>query len=387
MRLILVAALVGLSSADSCTDADKALLFGVCTTGKDGRKTSKAAEYWSRDCTPDGVATLSPPFAATCGLKCGDGSFEEYDPSSKGMKCSKCPTGTFSVARVVTLSDFAELPHDMARYCHPKESGCGNWEVQDGMLTSGDNSGYSDVDAHLVYTVEMEEAGEVTVEYRVEGETDTAFFLIYADDYFVEQQLVQTGVDYTWETATFRLAAGTHLLRFSYVKTHANSVEGDRAFIRSIVIEGQNNAIDSCTSCPTGSIAAEEGSTSCVRCAAGTVSVDGAKCTACGEGYTSPSGSDTCSEIPICEYPRFTRCAVVEGENSRTQTWKGLAPECLPGSHTDEVVACAECPVGYRRVAETAKCQACPAGERLLDGECVACPSGEYAQSELEYAL
>eukprot|EP01061_Rhynchopus_euleeides_P001273 TRINITY_DN10904_c1_g2_i1.p1 TRINITY_DN10904_c1_g2~~TRINITY_DN10904_c1_g2_i1.p1 ORF type:complete len:1028 (+),score=355.69 TRINITY_DN10904_c1_g2_i1:426-3086(+) len=293
--------------------------------------------------------------------------------------------GTFSVAHSEKFTDFTELSHGMSTYCHP--SGCSTWEVQDGVLTSGDNHNKYDVNTHLVFSIDIDaDYGDVTIEYRVECELDNAVFLIYADDSVVLGQKVKTGIDFTWETVTFSLRRGAHLLRFAYEKANAGSVQSDRAFVRSIVVGGQERTVTACTECAAGTVANVTGQSDCFRCHAGQMRANSSACVACPEGEISPSGSDTCTAMPVCQFPIYTRCGPGgdQGSLQRTETWD--QPDCK-SDKPSATVACSACPAGYFRNQTGGGCTRCATGEHYdaTEGKCVACGDGEYPVRELVY--
>lgn len=170
---------------------------------------------------------------------------------------------------------------------------------------------------------------------------------------------------------------------------------------------------ETCTDCPDGFYAVEEGAVSCEQCPTGHTSnaaavalADGlaaaanSACTMCAQGrYQAARGQQNCEECAHCslgqEYPDSALCG---GVNS------GSCADCRPGMYKDrgstspwdtKCVACPTCGAGKHRTLcgtlpwldRMGVCAACPAGHHKedsgdWDSGCEGCPVGLYSEDE-----
>ncbi|GMF51474.1 unnamed protein product [Phytophthora fragariaefolia] len=120
--------------------------------------------------------------------------------------------------------------------------------------------------------------------------------------------------------------------------------------------------------CPRGfyydTLSDEEGSGTCVRCAAGSFCAAGIKrqCPSGSFSFGKAASCETCREGWICT--------------------DGLARLCDPGTYSTPSVTCDACPSGY--ACQNGKKSICPAGmfSLPLASECQSCPPGTISRSE-----
>eukprot|EP00164_Ancoracysta_twista_P001104 GFYU01001447.1.p1 GENE.GFYU01001447.1~~GFYU01001447.1.p1 ORF type:complete len:1320 (-),score=331.99 GFYU01001447.1:109-4068(-) len=112
-----------------------------------------------------------------------------------------------------------------------------------------------------------------------------------------------------------------------------------------------------CTPCPSGTIAAIQGSGECAKCGKGHYSQDATRCVGCALGeYQDETGSEGCKQCP----PQSRTCGVISFGPQKILDYK-----CV--ERASSVENC-KCKLGYYGNGATG-CKACPPG-----GDCCSCP-------------
>eukprot|EP01059_Diplonema_ambulator_P022740 TRINITY_DN38079_c0_g1_i1.p1 TRINITY_DN38079_c0_g1~~TRINITY_DN38079_c0_g1_i1.p1 ORF type:complete len:974 (+),score=299.75 TRINITY_DN38079_c0_g1_i1:38-2959(+) len=376
--LLLTAALSVL--AVPCAEDNIDAVFTECYVSQNGTELAQVIQYWKEPCEQTGVVTLDPPKTVPCNVHCANGQFYSTD-----AVCEDCPAGTYSISETTTYSNFNNsLPQQMATYCH--SYGCSTWNVQNGVLTSGDNSNSPDVESHLIFMAEFPNPATVTIQYRIESDSNTASLQLYLDD--AHQMGTITGLDFSWDTLRINVwSPGTHIIRFTYLKNKASTIGADRAFIKSISIDRQKKSITACTTCPIGYVAKQPGSSACEVCPAGfkrDITDPATDCVKCADNEASAPGSASCYPLEECQFPEYGPCELHDGSYKRKATWSGQSG-CIstkPESYED----CSECLEGYYRDSATGQCTHCPRGQYRNGDSCDSCSDGYVAHPKLLFS-
>lgn len=119
-------------------------------------------------------------------------------------------------------------------YTKPTDA-AGSWIATTNTASEGDFSLRSQItygsSTSSIETTETFAAGTLSFDYRVSSEVGFDFFKFYIDG--VEQLSADGEVD--WTTTTHALSAGSHTLRFSYIKDESLSSGSDTAWIDNLI--------------------------------------------------------------------------------------------------------------------------------------------------------
>ncbi|KAJ9456185.1 hypothetical protein DIPPA_11841 [Diplonema papillatum] len=380
---VLVLAFISAAALEECTQEDIGSVFTDCYE-QDGNEMTKAVDYWARECEPVGVS-LSQPVTLNCSVNCPKGHFY----SAKARGCDECPVGTFADPTTYTVSGWSkDLSPGMRTYCRRggSNSECAGWVAEDGRLVSGNNIAFPSVKSTLAFHVDLAAEGRLTMEYKVECEYSSAGVYLYIDG---EGEQLASGQT-SWLTVTKPLQAGRHFLQVVYVKDNANQVGRDKASIKRISVDAQEQSIRQCEPCPAGLFSDEEGSSACKPCPANSFRDQDSTshmCSACETGWVSSPGATSCIEAEACKFTSYGPCRKVDGGagvgRTISSTIFGCAPSEAEAAKND---ACAPCAQGFFRRENEPECVKCADGQyRDETGECQTCGAGYFATPKFLY--
>jgi len=341
------------------------------------------------DCT-GGDPLPANIFNLPCNIFCSDGS---YLPLGS-LNCSVCPPGTFIIGGGIIADQWNSWPTNVGQfssYCQDSNTlaivtPCQGWQLQGTQIRSGHVN--DTVTSVLQLTTQFLYDGYVEFSYRVNAEYYFDGLEFYVDGWLEMPLTSFTPGFYTFSTG---ITAGFHQLDWWYVKDFSFSSGEDAAFINEIIFSGLAGTASSCTPCPEGQYASENGSAVCALCPSDSYagSVGTAVCTNCTIGTFAYTGSTQCHPSPPCTDNDWTYLNSSCLNGKYTAVAQFLQPTIcdtssftLPPTLTDHT--CGQCAIGQAQDVN-GNCISCPNGfySEGYGSGCTVCPAGSYAAKTL----
>ncbi|GJP42332.1 hypothetical protein CLOM_g1908 [Closterium sp. NIES-68] len=383
-----------------CTEANMKSMYLTCDYIRDPATEQPLSKtrmiqvvyYFDNQCNPAarGSLALPPSDYIPCDTRCGPGMF------LKGNNCHKCPAGYYSMGGGFRYDAFSDLdPKVFQTECSfTNTSGtfpCDGWYAEEGQLKVGsyDPANYwleeecaynSNMTCHnnlqstLKLPLTLVRDGYVTFRFTVSSERQRDGLVFYIDDLETPAMLLAYN-QFDPKEVRFPLAAGRHMLRWTYIKDSSFTQGRDSAAIQFLEVDGIAFTDSSCLKCPAGFFSAEQ-ATNCTACPPDQISVEGSgQCQPCDNAtYALTMPRTHCIPRPLCNVtvdatPTFTACTASTG--TRTQVWSWLSPRvCQPdpsrGLPPNTTLPCEPCPSGLYAVVDSASdtrtCTFCPTG-------------------------
>jgi hypothetical protein len=243
---------------------------------------------------------------------------------------------------------------------------CQSWRLNGKYTDSGKN--FDGVVSELVYQVEMVKSGSLEFAYFVDCELNFDFLVFQIDG--IEQ--FRSSHQLTWKPMFYNLTAGYHVLRWAYSKDYSVSRGEDLAKLQYVSLQGTNDVVIDCHSCPPGSFKSGNMIT-CDLCPPNQYSVGwgNGNCENCPFGQESFAGATQCfpSSKPCLQsdiYSSFSTCQ----NNMRTETFSFIKPVLCNVTHPDSITL-----MPPRSVPCNPHCQL---GQMQSNGVCTYCPMNSY---------
>eukprot|EP01087_Luapelamoeba_hula_P010552 TRINITY_DN2795_c0_g1_i1.p1 TRINITY_DN2795_c0_g1~~TRINITY_DN2795_c0_g1_i1.p1 ORF type:complete len:1862 (-),score=142.29 TRINITY_DN2795_c0_g1_i1:134-5719(-) len=378
-----------------CTTADYEGHYTVCVNNRrDYVYTWKVTEDGEPICS-GGVKLPPNKRNLPCDIACQPG---QYLPPGASA-CVPCEPGTFSIGGGVRYEHWNATQGwpskedgsiTFSTYCqdtrvNPAVSkNCSGWELQGEYVSSGDNYANHNIESVLEVDAMLVEAANVSFYARVDSEVgyDGLRFELSA----TEKHTITARGEFKY--FSYRLPKGPHTLRWVYYKDSIRSSGEDRAYISSLEIDGTSFADDSCTTCPPGTYAPDEGQSECVLCDFNQIpDSPPTSCKACDPDQYAIPGTAVCLPREICteeDYEaEYSEC---RAPGVRDLTYQWIPPQiCIDTNNikpADQIgIPCEPCVPGQYR-GSNFKCQYCPDGRTSNGGEaasCTPCPANTEA--------
>ena len=266
---------------------------------------------------------------------------------------------------------------------HWDDSKCHPWTASpDGsFISSGINKGLveENLASRMVSLFKISKtlvrSGTITFQFKVEAEDlyDGLLFLIDTD---VKMDLISDSNG--WVEKTFNVSAGTHTFGWQYIKDYTGDYGADKAWIKSIVIEGTSYSDTRCHQCSSDMI--QRGDSVCRFCKqnqyAGPSPNGGLEfvCNDCPPNMFAPEGSigpDSCVARRPCQESdynvNYTACS--GGKRTGTYFWTE------PKTCSDELAGAVQLPAPQNSIP----CGTCGEGFYVGQGTKLSSYIGTYA--------
>lgn len=245
-------------------------------------QTRSIVYYLNTDCK-GGVAPPAPQTNIPCDCPQGSG----LSGSLSSTQCTPCEVGSYGPGGEIInnwknwtkngtvppegsgIVTFCEAERQYVQPCHP-------WKVSadEYTINSGDNSLTRCMSSVLLMTKKfVMSVSQVSFEYRVDSRNCRGPGYLGCDGlaFFVDNKelLTYSGNKFNWVNVTYNLTKGTHTLKWVYRKrcfSFGTYSYIDKAFIRSIMLVGNEEPDVRCKKCPPGFFGTKKNSASCTSC-------------------------------------------------------------------------------------------------------------------------
>ena len=352
---------------------------------------TRAAIFYPQNCN---TTEPSVYFNLPCNFTCDAGSALNFNETSKSLKCSLCPSGTFSIGGGHQYNTWNNFKEDFHSYCWVLEDygweldvGCTPWHSSsETLLVTGTAALKNWYETDFTFYPTLVKDGHVEITYMKESGDLEGYqigdFYIFIDETLSFYDF--SGNNPNWRTIKLPLSKGMRKVQIVFDKMVSEEVS--EAKIRSIEVRGSDYADLYCRECPVGHSGA--GSDICLDCEVGSYLYQVTSiCKECPKGTTSKPGSigvESCFEPEACVesgwHYYFSDCE--GGKQKKVFEWNEPL-FCNPKDKTlpaDEVVDCINCGAGREYV--DSQCQYCQLGfystSARFEEKCLSCPAGTY---------